>query len=276
MFPILIRSRNRPEYLHITLKSLSASNLLDGQIIIVDDCSDNELSNQYLYTNKKLILPTISWENQVLSNKNKKNNDLEIFRKYFYDLPIINNEVRGIKDKFTVISPQEQLGVKNCLLWVILTGFKLYPLAKYIVVLEDDLLFNKDWLKIADQIYNETINSEHQGLITVYNRASDKIDNNSLYFKIKNISGQMYLIPRFIFDLLLKEKIFNQRFTPENNLSSDVYLYTFVLNHGLNLLNSSSSYIQHIGVKSICREGRFLRYSKNFLRPYAWNKNFDN
>ena len=190
-------------------------------------------------------------------------------------MPIINNEVRGIKNKFTIISPDFQMGDKFGLLWTILAGFKLYPLAKYIIVLEDDLLFNKDWLIIADQIYNETINSKHQGLITVYNRESDETKNDPLYFKIDNISGQMYLIPRFIFDLLLKEKIFNQYFTNKNNISGDVYFYTFVLNHGLNLLNSSSSYIQHIGIKSICREGRFLRYSKNFLRPYAWNENFD-
>ena len=110
----------------------------------------------------------------------------------------------------------------------------------------------------------------------MYNRASDNINTNQLYFKIDNISGQMYLIPNFIYELLLKEKIFNQRFSPENNLSSDVYLYQFVLRHGLNIFNSSASYIQHIGVKSICREGRFLRYSKNFLRPYAWNEDFDN
>ena len=275
MFPILIRSRNRPEYLNITLKSLSATNLLDGYIIIVDDCSDNQLAIKYLYTNDKIVLPKINWENQVLSNIHKKQDDLNIFKKYFYDLPKINNEVKGIKNKFTIISPEEQLGVKNCLLWTILQGFTLYPTAKYIIVLEDDLLFNKDWLKISDQIYNETINSKKLGIVTVYNRTSDNIKTNPLYFKIDNISGQMYLIPKLVFDLLCKENIFNQRFTPENNLSSDVYLYKFVLNHKLNIFNSSSSYIQHIGVKSICREGRYLRYSKNFLRPYAWNENFN-
>ena len=233
------------------------------------------MAKKYLYTDENIILPKINWEEQVLSNSKKRPNDLKIFRKYFYDLPFVNNNVKGIKNKFTIISPETHLGDKGGILWTIYIGFKLYQYAKYIIIIEDDLLFNKDWLKIADQIYNETVNNQNLGLISMYNRTSNDVINNSLYFKIDNIGGVMYLIPRFVFDLLLNERIFDQRIEFNNNSSGDVYFYQFVLNHGLNIFNSSASYIQHIGIKSICRNGQFLRYSKNFLRPYAWNEDFD-
>ena len=109
----------------------------------------------------------------------------------------------------------------------------------------------------------------------MYNRTSNSIKNNPLYFKINHISGQMYLIPNFIFNLLKKENMFNKKFKSDENSADDVMIYRFVLNHGLNLFNSSSSYIQHIGINSLLNKGKYLRYSKNFLKPYAWNINFD-
>ena len=119
-FPILVRTRNRPDYLHLTLKSLTATNLLDGEIIIMDDHSDDELTKEYLYTNNNIVLPEIDWENQILNNEKRRDNDLEIFKKYFTDLPEVNKEANGIKNRFPIISSNECLGVKNGFLWSVL------------------------------------------------------------------------------------------------------------------------------------------------------------
>ena len=52
MIPILIRTKDRPHYLHTTLKSLMGTELYDGLIIISDDCSTDEITNNYLFTDK--------------------------------------------------------------------------------------------------------------------------------------------------------------------------------------------------------------------------------
>ena len=274
MFPILIRTRNRPEYLHITLKSLTATDLLGGQIIINDDCSDDELTKKYLYSSEKINLPILNWKDQIFNN-GLKQYDIDVFKKYFYDLPIINEDVRCLKNKFSIISPEFKMGDKNGLLWSILIGFSFYPNSEYIIVIEDDLIFNKDWLKIANKIYYETLQNNEYGIISVYNRIFKDVNNDQLFLKVDNIGGVMYLIPNVIFQEMNKKGFFNQKFDNKHNSSGDVYFYEFVLKNKYNIFNSTTSYIQHIGVKSICREGRFLRYSKNFLKPYAWNDDFD-
>ena len=126
----------------------------------MDDYSDDDLTKKYLLTNETLTLPKINWKEQILSNAHKRKNDLDMFNTYFYDLPEINTEVKGIKDKFTVVSPGEQLGDKNGVLWSIYLGFKFFPCAEYIVVLDDDIIFNQDWLVVADKIYQQTKNTD--------------------------------------------------------------------------------------------------------------------
>ena len=43
---------------------------------------------------------------------------------------------------------------------------------------------------------------------------------------------------------------------------------------GYRILNTNDSYIQHIGIRSLCRPGRFIRCSRNFIQPYTWNEEF--
>ena len=84
-------------------------------------------------------------------------------------------------------------------------GFKLYNNEEKIIVIEDDLIFNKNWLKIAEQIYNREKNND-LGIIQVYNREIK--NNNNLYVKRKIMSGQMYLIPRKVYDLMKQDNLF--------------------------------------------------------------------
>lgn len=283
MIPILIRSKDRPFYLNTTLTSLTATNLEDALIVIVDDCSETDLMKEYLFTDNNINLPDFSWYDEIekevtteghiirdsehLSNK-------EIWNKYIGDIPI-NLNITGIKEKFNIISPTSNKGDVGGLFWTIYLGFSLFKNADKIIVLEDDLIFHKNWLKNALTIYNNEKYSK-VGCVSVYNR---EIENNSrkqnlsTYFENPNIGGVMYLIPRTTFDIMKNDKLFQINYG-QDEIGGDVKFQNYLASKDLRILNSTESYIQHIGIKSITRPGRFLRYSKNFLKPFAWNKYF--
>ena len=50
MTPILIRSKDRVDYLYTTLKSLTGTILNDAYIVIVDDCSESDEMKKFLYS----------------------------------------------------------------------------------------------------------------------------------------------------------------------------------------------------------------------------------
>lgn len=282
MIPILIRTKDRPFYLNTTLSSLTATKLDNSLIVIADDCSTSQQMNDYLFTNNKITLEQFNWFDEIdsevkstgqiimdelnLSNK-------EIWEKYIGNIPIKQN-VTGLKDRFNVIQPIEQKGDKGGLLWTIFAGFSLFRNADKIVILEDDLIFHKNWLKTALNIYSKD-RSNNIGCVSVYNR-ENKIysnDNVNLFYENPNIGGVMYLIPRHVFNLMKNDGLFDLDIS-SNELAGDVFFQNWLASKNLKILNSITSYIQHIGIKSMCRPGRFLRYSKNFLQPFSWNRNF--
>lgn len=282
MTPILIRTKDRPHYLHTTLKSLMATNLYDGLVIIADDCSTDKITNDYLFTNKIVKFKDYTWyeelENEITevgsifkNSPDKGKTNKEIWDQYIGNVPI-ETYALGLKNKFNIIQPKENKGVKGGLLWTIAAGFTLFRNAEKIIVLKDDLLFNKNWLKIANLIY-EREKQSNLGCVSVYNREI-KSTNDFLYTERPHIGGVMYLIPRKVYRLMKDDNLFNKVFSPNEN-GGDVFFLEWLESKGLKVLNSSSSYIQHIGIKSLSRPGRFLRYSLNFTKPYAWDRKFD-
>ena len=283
MTPILIRTKDRPHYLHTTLKSLTGTNLYDGLIIIADDCSSDIIMNDYLFSNKIIKFNNFTWcdeiDNEISEiggifsdGPNKEKTNKEIWNEYVGNLPNENFGL-GLKEKFNIIQPKENKGDKAGLIWTIGAGFTLFKNAEKIIILEDDLIFNKDWLKITNMIYEREKNL-NLGCISVYNREITD-DINILYQERDKIGGVMYLIPRKVYNLMKADKLFSKDFS-ENNLGGDVFFLEWLVSKNLKILNSTTSYIQHIGIKSLCRPGRFLRYSINFIKPFAWNKEFDN
>lgn len=282
MTPILIRTKDRPHYLHTTLKSLMGTNLYDGIVIIADDCSTDETMNEYLFTNNIVKLNDFTWydelENEITEKGNifSRSKDInrsnkEIWNDYIGNIP---NEtyVLGLKNKFNIIQPVENRGDRAGLIWTIGAGFSLFRNAEKIIVLEDDLIFNKNWLKIANLIY-EREKQSNLGCISVYNREIRNTDD-FLYTERPQIGGVMYMIPRKVYNLMKSDNVFKMDFS-QNNVGGDTFFLDWLASKKLKVLNSSSSYIQHIGIKSLCRPGRFLRYSINFMQPYAWDRKFD-
>ena len=283
MTPIIIRTKDRPHYLHTTLKSLMGTELSDGLVIIADDCSTDETTNNYLFTDKIIKFKDFTWTDELNNEITQKGNifskskDLnksnqEIWDTYIGNIPI-ETYALGLKNKFNIIQPKENKGVKAGLLWTINAGFTLFRNVEKIVILEDDLIFNKDWLKVSNLIY-EREKMTNLGCISVYNREISQMDN-ALYTERQKIGGVMYMIPRKVFNLMKDDDLFSLTFSKENNIGGDVFFLEWLVSRGLKILNSSSSYIQHIGIKSLSRPGRFLRYSVNFIQPYAWDRKFD-
>jgi hypothetical protein len=279
MIPILIRSRNRVDYLNTTLKSLLGSNIKDSCIIIADDCSDDEKMNEYLFSNKTIKIENKGWLNQIDENVIEKSTKFfnphqiennEMWMKYVGEIPY-DTEFNGIKDKFSIIQPKCQMGDLCGLYWTIIAGFELFRNADRIIILEDDVVFNKNWFNIANYIYErERLNKI--GLISVYNRDNDGIGNGNLYKEINNIGGVMYLIPRTAYDFLKKNKLIILNVKEEENIGGDVHLQNQLLKNDFKILNTNDSYIQHIGIRSSIRPGRFLRLSRSFMNPISWSE----
>ena len=278
MTPIIIRTKDRPHYLHTTLKSLMGTELYDGLVVIADDCSTDEITKEYLFTDKIVKFNDFTWVDEINNEitekgyiyKSDKSNQ-EIWNEYIGNLPI-ETYALGLKNKFNIIQPKENKGDKGGLIWTIGAGFSLFKNAEKIVILEDDLIFNKNWLKIANLIY-EKEKMSNLGCISVYNREIENI-NDFFYTTRSQIGGVMYMIPRKIYNLMKDDCLFKMNFS-ENNIGGDIFFLNWLSEKNLKILNSSMSYIQHIGIKSICRPGRFLRYSVNFIKPYAWDRKFD-
>ncbi|MBR4315419.1 MAG: glycosyltransferase family 2 protein [Alphaproteobacteria bacterium] len=65
MTPIIIRTKDRPHYLHTTLKSLTATELDNSPITIIDDCSTDKIMIDYLFTDKLIKLNDFTWYDEI-------------------------------------------------------------------------------------------------------------------------------------------------------------------------------------------------------------------
>ena len=83
----------------------------------------------------------------------------------------------------------------------------------------------------------------------------------------------MYIISRNVFNKMKEKKLFDSTIS-DTELGGDVYFQKWLYKNNFKIFNSYNSYIQHIGILSTVRPGRFLRYSKNFVQPFAWNEDF--
>lgn len=289
MIPILIRTKDRVDYLYTTLKSLTATLLDDCEIIILDDCSETDEMKKFLYTNESFTIENKGWIDQINNDvkeeipKNCKHffnpdnfSNTDIWEKYIGNNLPYETSITGIKDKFTVIQPSKNMGDLCGLYWSIMSGFEIFLNSDRIIILEDDLIFNKNWLNITNFIYNKEKYTK-LGLISVYNRDNDILNNpftGNLYKTTDNIGGVMYMIPRNVYEFLKKNNKIILDIDDKKNIGGDVHLQEVLLKNEFLIYNTNDSYIQHIGIRSSIRPGRFLRFSRSFLQPFAWNEEF--
>lgn len=134
MAPICIVTRNRYRLLDITLRSLSASNLPDEQILIVFDAgSDSMVAKTYLYRSDVEVALHINWPENAKWRQS--------------DLAPIKARPRGygIAGKVRVIRFKGPPDVVNASCAAIQYMRETYGIENGLLLLQDDVVFNPDW-----------------------------------------------------------------------------------------------------------------------------------
>ena len=124
--PIIILTKDNPEYLYITLKSLTATDTLNNPIIIVDDCSAMPMTKSFLYSNDVIDVTFDDWTNS--SNKSSQEIADKEAAETFLNIPKIT-KILGLKRKFSIIKTPKYLGQEYRTLFGINLGFSLYPIS---------------------------------------------------------------------------------------------------------------------------------------------------
>ena len=270
MFPIIIRNFNRYEYLDITLKSLLGCNLPnDVEIIIYDDCSTDVLTNKYLSTNDIL--------EQKFANPEWKK-----WEQFIGNIPI--TPVVGIKDKFEIIKPDTKKGVRGAIFWLINYAMNRFNV-EAVHIVEADVVFHKDWYKVAEDGYNicknqKGPNGDYIGLFSAYDRKCRRIPekcgwawrsvkklSNGNYGCGNGIGGCHYIVSREFYNRA--KKSFEAKYNPGLR-SGDTTMQACCANANCNIAVTTPSMIQHIGFQSTAWPEKGWRHTRGFKQPFAW------
>ena len=282
-FPILIRSYNRLTNLYYTLNSLYSTILYNSEITIVDDCSTDKKLLTFYNTNQQIQLSPIS--KQFLNN--------DKIKKYIGDIPQLPTKINGIKDKINVHCFQKNYGDCQGLMKTIKYGFQQYPNAPFIVIVEDDLLFNKNWLTQLLMIYQTY--KENLGIASVYNTCNALTKLTDLYNTIKNTVGLSLLVTKQLYLYLKnndyldksylqhpvksvlqreKQKLNIRQKLEDYNCSGDTHLSWYCNDANLNIITTAVQFVQHFDIhNSVCNSdlNKYLRIATKFVKPFEFN-----
>lgn len=274
--PIAVRSRNRPRYLDITLRSLFASAIITKNVIIADDRSDIKIMDDYFYTDKNIKFDkSIVWPEEKSWRKRIGN---------IYKLENLNSII-GLNSKIPIIIPEKRKGVRGHIFWLIDRLMTDYPNAEYVVVVEDDIIFNYHWYTNLIKCYHKYKNEEgpyksyQMGLLTTYDRIGGANKGKEIvwrgkfynkkgkFIKFRNISGCVILCTRKYYEAAKEH--FKATYHPRET-SGDVHIQNIAREYRFNIAATYPSYAQHIGVKGIARPlVTKLRQTNNFKQPFV-------
>ena len=270
--PIIIRNRNRAVFLDTTLKSLLATKLpSDISIIVSDDCSDDEITKKYLFTNERIKI-------------NHQWSESPVWKANVGELPNIES-LTGINGKIEIIQPEKKKGVRGGIFWNINYAFERFKQANQVIIIEADVVFHEDWycaLLTAFEQYEKKRgpNGDYLGLLSPYDRKGKTTTHNyggawRSVRKLSNgnwgcangIGGCCYLVTREFYNRGLKS--FQATYNPEQR-SGDTALQALCGSVNCNIAVTVPSMIQHTGIVSLAWPTKGWRYTKNFLKPFAW------
>jgi len=267
--PIIILTKDNPEYLYVTLKSLTATETFDNPIIIVDDCSAIENTKKLLYTNDTIKIKFDDWTIKD-TESTQEYSDKEAAKSYI-NVPQIT-EITGIKKKFTIVQTPRYLGNVYRTLFGIKLGFDLYPASDNCVILEDDILFNKNWLKKMKQIVAYENFKKNVAMVSSYSEKYKESDAPE-YFEDETIKGKCVMFTKKFYSKMKMIGLFkNMELSGEGSFYNR--LQKFAKNLGFISLVTRDSYIQNLEKRNIVNKDKILKYDKNFVMPIAWNEEF--
>lgn len=267
--PIIILTRDNPEYLYVTLKSLSATKLNDNPILIIDDSSELDFTKKFYSTMDEFDVTFDDWTKK--GNSTQEIADKAI-AKTFLAIPQIK-KIKGIKRKYQVVSTPKLLGPNKIIQFALKTCFTIFSKANTCCIIDDNILFNKYWLKEALSIYEDTNRPNNKvGIISTYSEEPVipefryKIDSQMFRGKMMMISRELY-----------KEMFFHGFFEKGAQFSgiepNFVELERISYSLGFITIVSGPSFIQSLEKRNLATKEKLLKYQNNFIKPIAWNKN---
>ena len=269
--PILILTRDNPEYLYVTLKSLTATELKDNPILIIDDSSELELTKKFYSTMDEFDVTFDDWTKDKKSQSTQEEADKTI-AKTFLAIPQIK-KIKGIKRKFQVISTPKILGPKKIIQFALKTCFTIFSKADTCCIIDDNILFNKYWLKEALSLYEDMNRPNNKiGIISTY---SEELIIPEYRYKIDSqmFRGKMMLISREMYKEMFFHGYFEKNVEFFGNEPNFVELERIGYSLGYITIVSGPSYIQSLEKRNLATKEKLLKYQNNFKRPIAWNKN---
>lgn len=267
--PIIILTKDNPEYLYVTLKSLTMTETFDNPIIIVDDNSTFENTKKFLYTNDTLQVKFDDWTAKD-SKSLQEYGDKEA-AKSFLNIPQIS-EIFGIKGKFTIVKTPRYLGNVYRTLFGVKLSFDLYPTSENCVILDDNILFNRDWLKKIKQISSFENFKNSIAMVSCYSEKLKDADSPE-YFENETIKGKCVMFSKKFYNKMQMMGLFKNM---DLNGEGTFYdrLQRLAKNLGFISLVTRDSYIQNLEKRNLVNKDKVLKYDRNFVMPIAWNENF--
>lgn len=274
VFPIAVRTRNRPVYCDVTLKSIVATDLPEGLApIVIDDCSDDEIARHYVDTDEYFKLP----EEHAWPESGKW------LRHVGQISPV--GQLRGIKGRFEQMNPRKKKGVKGCLFWGIDNLFKRFPDAEGVIMVEGDCIFHKDWYRAIVKAWQEHKDDKGPngvgiGLLSAYDRKckhakgemgfawrSLKMLSSGRWNCGNGIGGVAYLVTKPFYEAA--KPAMQKNYSPGAR-GGDTTIQGYCANKEMSIAVTSPSYCQHIGVQSTAWQNKGWRYTLGFKRPFAF------
>jgi len=265
--PIAVLTKDNPEYLNITLRSLKATETFESPVFIIDDCSEYQKTKDFLYSDQPIEVCLDDWTS-VKSNSLQELADKEAAKSYL-TIPQITS-MNGLKNRYNIIKTKKYLGKLNRILFAVKFVFDSYPSSKMCAILDDDIMLNKNWLREAYKIYEYEHFKSKIGMISVFNEKC-KDEEDVEYYINDVINGKCVLFTKKLFDEIVRTGIYNGV-----SISGEGPAYYKIQKLAENLgfvsLNSRLSYVQSLEKRNLVNKEKVLMYDSNFVKPIAWSE----
>lgn len=247
----MIRSKNRPVYLAVTLRSLSASQPQDIPTVLFDDVSNNETTQKMLSTPSSQTIslpqpyfwPTSDW-----------------WRKAgLAPLPTIS-DVHGLIDKYTIVVPSRKLGPVGSIFASVAMMMERFSQAPAVIHIEGDVIFSQNWYSNLLSAWNESKTAKrHLGVLGAFDPwglhlwKHDKHPTWGWISGGKTWTSQMLLFTREFYNRAKASFSAEYAVTQRH---ADHFVSQSVMQSGLFRAVMRQSLCQHIGIESLCWPGK--------------------
>lgn len=267
--PVLFRTYNRLQYFYYTLRSFFSTDAkYKCSVQIIDDCSQQQSMKKFLYSNECFNF-NFNMQTDCRFSAYKS-----VVKNEFSKLQPLT-KIQGIYKSLVVTKTRNNKGDKSGLLWTIKHGFQKNPNAQFIIILQNDVLFNEQWLDKLLHIYNK--NKQTAGVVSCWNLHNNYLNNSTKiqdYLKLNKGQGigfPVALITRKFYQRLFQThkddfdkqycKLYspnlikkqNEEIRQNFNLAGDHFVLKRCYQLGFDVFSTQKSCIQHIGVGSTCR-----------------------